>query len=136
LGLHHPIRNPIASLKRAHPQATTLAQSLLRSLPPQGPQPYPDVLGSFGRFTFSMPAPHSRQSIQRPESKLPLGSYLTDEVHLFRTVSAPLAGPDQGFVALEDYRTLEVVLFGEEELAGLPIRLVLAAHESSPRNGH
>lgn len=83
-----------------------------------------------------MPAPHPSQSTRRPESKLPLGSYLTDEVHLFRTVSAPMAGPDQDFVALEDCRTLEVVLYDEEELAGLPIRLVRAAHESSPRDGH
>jgi hypothetical protein len=57
------------------------------------------------------------------------GTYLTDGVHLLRAVSSPIVEAGRGFVAVEDCRTLDVVLYAQEELAALRLRLVRPACE-------
>jgi hypothetical protein len=64
-----------------------------------------------------------------PQKQWRPNAYLTDGVHLLRTVSAPITGAGQGLVAVEDCRTLDVVLHAQEELAALQLRLVRPAPE-------
>lgn len=76
---------------------------------------------------MSLPAvttPSSQRSSHPVPLRLAAGTYLTDEVNLFRCVST---GPskDSGATALlEDCRTLDLIVFPLDELARQSLRLV------------
>jgi len=63
-------------------------------------------------------------------ARLPLrvlpDTYLTDETHLFRCVSAEMTGDPEGTALLEDCRTLETFVVPLAGFAGAALRVVRA----------
>lgn len=63
-------------------------------------------------------------------TRLPLrvlpNTYVTDETHLFRCVSAEMTGDPEGTALLEDCRTLETFVVPLAGLAGCGLRVVRA----------
>ena len=61
-------------------------------------------------------------------SRLPLrvlpDTYLTDETHLFRCVSAEMTGDPEGTALLEDCRTLETFVVPLAGFDGLDLRVI------------
>lgn len=73
----------------------------------------------------------ARKSTAPTEPQLPLtpSAYLTDGVHLLRTLPPPLAEGEERLLAVEDCKTLDVVLYAQEELAAMGLRFVGPACE-------
>jgi hypothetical protein len=70
-------------------------------------------------------APHAPAPESLPLRVLP-DSYLTDETHLFRCVSAEMTGDPEGTALLEDCRTLETFVVPLARFDGAGLRIVRA----------
>ena len=77
-----------------------------------------------------MPPPLSAITAAPAPSRLPLrvlpDTYMTDEVHLFRCVSAEVTGDPEGTALLEDCRTLETFVVPLATFDGSGLRVVRA----------
>jgi hypothetical protein len=59
-----------------------------------------------------------------PQLSVIPNAYLTDGVHLLRTLPPPLAEGGERLLAVEDCKTLDVVLYTEQEITAMGLRFV------------